>query len=70
LRGGSLTTSAVAVVTAEGGDSWRLQSDRHPVPLTYEQARRWCDQIDESSVIDAPLGDLLAMASALEEQSS
>lgn len=58
-EGGPRRGPVVAIITADGGDRWALQSDRHPIPLTYEQAETWCRTGDEGATLDAPRMDVV-----------
>lgn len=53
------TAPAVAIITANGGDRWSLQADRHPIPLTRDQAEAWCRMGDERTTLDVPRTDVV-----------
>lgn len=48
----------IAVITAPAASRWHLTSDRHPIPLTFEQARVWCAPAAPDTALDDPIADL------------
>jgi putative SOS response-associated peptidase YedK len=49
---------AVQVITGPADPRWHLQSDRHPIPLSFNQAQQWCNTGQEGATLDQPLSSI------------
>jgi putative SOS response-associated peptidase YedK len=49
---------AVQMVTCDADTRWRFQSDRHPIPLPFDQASAWCKNPDTAETLDKPVSTL------------